>query len=106
MPELPDLRILADAFTAALAGREVISSRIARPLVLRGTGAELRAFEGRRLDRVEQRGKFLTAWFGADRIVINAMLTGRLGLATPSARAFTKTRTVFTQSLSARRDPG
>ena len=43
MPELPDLRILADAFTVALAGRPLIAADPKQPLVLRGTGAELRA---------------------------------------------------------------
>ena len=96
MPELPDLRILADAFTAALAGRTLDSAGLKQPLVLRGTGAELRSFVGRRLRGVEQRGKFLTLDFGADRIVINAMLTGRLGLARPGAKAFSSTALVLT----------
>jgi formamidopyrimidine-DNA glycosylase len=95
MPELPDLRILADAFSAALAGRELISTTVKQPLVLRGTSAELRGFVGRRLDGVTQRGKFLTLAFGSDRIVINAMLTGRLGLAKASTKAFTSTALVF-----------
>jgi formamidopyrimidine-DNA glycosylase len=86
VPELPDLRILADAFTASLAGRVLESAKLRQPLVLRGTSAELRGFEGLTLDSVEQRGKFLTLRLGADRIVFNAMLTGRLGLAEPGAR--------------------
>ncbi len=96
VPELPDLRILAEAFTAALAGRELRSAAVPQPLVLRGTSAELHDFEGRELERVEQRGKFLILRFGADRIVINAMLTGRLGLATPGSKPFGSTAVVFT----------
>ena len=96
MPELPDLRILADAFTAALAGRSLDATSLKQPLVLRGTAAELRSFEGQVLRRVTQRGKFLTLDFGAHRIVVNAMLTGRLGLARPGARAFTSTALVLT----------
>jgi len=96
VPELPDLRILAEAFTAALAGRRLSSSAVPQPLVLRGTSAELRDLEGRELARVEQRGKFLTLHFGADRIVINAMLTGRLGLAAPGSRPFASTALVLT----------
>jgi len=95
MPELPDLRILADAFTAALAGRLLESATLKQPLVLRGTGVELRGLEGRTLERIEQRGKFLTLDLGPDRIVINAMLTGRLGLARPGAKAFTSTALVL-----------
>ena len=109
MPELPDLRILADAFTVALAGRPVESTSLKQPLVLRGTGAELRGFEGRTLQRVQQRGKFLTFDLGTDRIVINAMLTGRLGLARPGAKAFGSTALVLTfgarQSLPSEVEP-
>jgi len=107
VPELPDLRILADAFTAALGGRTLESASVKQPLVMRGTSAELRALEGRCLEHVEQRGKFLTLHFGADRIVINAMLTGRLGLATPSAKPYGSTALVmqFTARDPARADP-
>ena len=106
MPELPDLRILAEAFTAALAGRRLGSSAIKQPLVLRGTAAELRGLEGAELERVEQRGKFLTLAFGTDRIVINAMLTGRLGLARPSAKAFGSTALVLRLGPRAGLPPG
>lgn len=95
MPELPDLRVLAEAFTAALAGRALESAVVRQPLVLRGTSAELRGFEGRTLDAVGQRGKFLRLRFGPDSIVVNAMLTGRLGLARPGSRAFTSTALVL-----------
>ncbi len=95
MPELPDLRVLADAFTAALAGRALEASTLKQPLVLRGTSAELRALEGSRLQRVTQRGKFLTFDLGPHRIVVNAMLTGRMGLAVPAAKAFTSTALVM-----------
>jgi formamidopyrimidine-DNA glycosylase len=77
-------------------GRELRSGLVAEPLVLRGTQAELRAFVGRRLGDVRQRGKFLTLDFGGDRIVINAMLTGRLGLATPGGKPFGATALVLT----------
>ena len=95
MPELPDLRVLADALTASLAGRPLEAATLEQPLVLRGTGAELRAFEGAELEGVGQRGKFLTFSFGPHRMVVNAMLTGRLGLAQPGAKAFTSTALVL-----------
>ncbi len=95
MPELPDLRILADAFTASLAGRALESATLVQPLVLRGTTAELREFEDLGCGRVEQRGKFLTLHFGDHRIVINAMLTGRLGLAEPGTKALSATALVL-----------
>jgi formamidopyrimidine-DNA glycosylase len=95
MPELPDLRILAEAFTASLAGRSLEGAVLTQPLVLRGTQAELRAYEGLDLDGIEQRGKFLTLHFGAHRIVVNAMLTGRMGLAEPAAKAWSATALVL-----------
>lgn len=96
MPELPDLHVLADAFTTALAGRPLLGATIGEPLVLRGTTSELRSMHGLRLERVSQRGKFLTLHLGAGRIVVNAMLTGRLGLAAPGSRPFSATALVLT----------
>ncbi|MGD0247859.1 MAG: DNA-formamidopyrimidine glycosylase family protein, partial [Candidatus Limnocylindrales bacterium] len=81
MPELPDLAILADAFHAALAGRPVLAAEAPGPLTVRGTPAELNALVGQRLLRFCRRGKFLWLEFERDRVVINAMLTGRLQLA-------------------------
>jgi formamidopyrimidine-DNA glycosylase len=97
VPELPDLRILAEAFTTALVGRPLQRTVVHQPLVLRGTNAELLSFEGRVLEAVAQRGKFLILTFGSRRrIVVNAMLTGRLGLAVPGSKAFGSTAVVFT----------
>lgn len=96
MPELPDLRILADAFTASLGARSLIDGAITQPLVMRGTGAELASLNGHALDGVVQRGKFLTLRFGEDRVVVNAMLTGRLGLARPGSKAFPQTALTLT----------
>lgn len=81
MPELPDLSILADAFHAALAGRALLAAEAPGPLTVRGTPAELDALVGQRLLRFYRRGKFLWLEFERDRVVINAMLTGRLQLA-------------------------
>lgn len=96
VPELPDLDILADAFTTALSGRAVEGHAVARPIVLRGTTRELEALRARALEGVERRGKFLTLAFGTGRIVVNAMLTGRLGLARPGARPAPQTALTLT----------
>jgi len=85
VPELPDLAILSDAFHAALAGRPVLAAEAPGPLTVRGTPAELNALVGQRLSRFHRRGKFLWLDFERDRVVINAMLTGRLQLATDAA---------------------
>jgi formamidopyrimidine-DNA glycosylase len=96
MPELPDLDILADAMAAALAGRPVVSSTLPQPLVLRGTARELDGLVGQTLLDVTQRGKFLTFTLSRDRVVMNPMLTGRLGLASPGTKALQSTAFTWT----------
>ncbi len=96
MPELPDLAILADAFDTALSGRALQEVSTPQSLVLRGTPAELAAFTGQRLLRIERRGKFLVFTFDRDRMILNPMLTGRLGLAVRGARPFPQTAAVLT----------
>ncbi|HEX7496440.1 MAG TPA: DNA-formamidopyrimidine glycosylase family protein [Candidatus Limnocylindrales bacterium] len=101
MPELPDLAILSDAFHAALAGRVVTSAEAPGPLTVRGTPAELNALVGQRLRRFSRRGKFLWLELDRDRVVINAMLTGRLQLAVgPQLRRPQKT--MFVMGFGAR----
>ena len=95
MPELPDLDILADAFHAALAGRPITGSSVPQTLVVRGTSGELAALEGQRLRALTQRGKFLMLELDGDRVTINPMLTGRLGLAAPGAKALASTAFVL-----------
>jgi formamidopyrimidine-DNA glycosylase len=96
IPELPDLDIVADALHAGLAGRPVVASDVPQPLVMRGTTAELAALEGQVLRSVRRRGKFLLFDLERDRVVINPMLTGRLGMAPPGAKAFQGTAYVMT----------
>jgi formamidopyrimidine-DNA glycosylase len=86
MPELPDLAILADALDEALTGRRMTGAKVPQTLVLRGTPAELAAFDGQLLKSVARRGKFLVFDFEHDRIVFNPMLTGRLGLAVAGSK--------------------
>jgi formamidopyrimidine-DNA glycosylase len=85
VPELPDLAILADAFHAGLAGRTVRSVDVRHPFVLRATPAEVAALEGQRLDSVRRRGKFLVFSFARDRLVANAMLSGRFRMSVAGA---------------------
>lgn len=95
VPELPDLAILADALDHALAGRPMIGAKVQQTLVLRGTPAELAAFDGQVLNSVRRRGKFLVFDFGRDRIVFNPMLTGRLGLALAGAKPWPQWAAAF-----------
>ena len=103
VPELPDLEILADAFHAALSGRNLVAAEALGPLTVRGTPTELAGFSGQRLERFHRRGKFLWLEFDRDRIAINAMLTGRLQLAqTPAAKRPQKT--LFVMRFGSRPD--
>jgi formamidopyrimidine-DNA glycosylase len=103
MPELPDLAVLADAFHAAMSGRPVAGVEAPGPLTVRGTPAEMEALVGQTLHRFFRRGKFLWLEFDRDRIAINAMLTGRLQLAT-SAKVKRPTKTTFVLRFGARSD--
>ena len=95
VPELPDLAILADAFQAGLVGRPLEAVQAPQSLVVRGTPEEQRALIGQSLEAVTRRGKFLTLAFSRDRVVLNPMLTGRLGLAAPGQKAFSNTAVVW-----------
>ncbi|HEY8169013.1 MAG TPA: DNA-formamidopyrimidine glycosylase family protein [Candidatus Limnocylindrales bacterium] len=91
MPELPDIAILADAFQAAFVGRTVLGTEARETLVVRGTPAELTALGSQVVERIERRGKFIVIDLTTDRIIVNAMLTGRLGLAPSGTKALTST---------------
>jgi formamidopyrimidine-DNA glycosylase len=95
VPELPDLTIVAEAFHAALAGRPIVSATAPGPLAIRGTPAELNDLVGQRLVDIRQRGKFLLIRLERDRIVVNAMLTGRFQLAVPGQKLPTKTAVIL-----------
>ena len=95
MPELPDLAILADALDEALTGRRMTGAKVPQTLVLRGTPAELAAFDGQLLRSVRRRGKFLIFDFERDQIVFNPMLTGRLGLAVAGTKPWPQWAAAF-----------
>jgi formamidopyrimidine-DNA glycosylase len=95
VPELPDLTVVAEAFHAALAGRQIVSTAAPGPLAVRGTPAELASLEGQTLTAVRQRGKFLHLDLDRDRVVVNPMLTGRFQLAAPGTKQPSKTAVVI-----------
>ena len=77
MPEAPDLEIVKDYLNDAVTGQEVLSARVLRPTVLRSLHGDFTVdLQGRRLEGVERRGKFLLASFGDTSLVVNPMLTG------------------------------
>jgi len=96
VPELPDLAILADALDSALSGRSLQAWATPQSLVVRGTPAELDSFVGQQLIEVWRRGKFIGFQFERDRLVLNPMLTGRIGLAAPKTKPLPNTAVVLT----------
>jgi len=91
MPELPDLEAIRQALAPRLAGVEIVSAQILRPIVVRNLlgGDFASPLVGRRLAGVGRRGKFLlmplaesTVW-----LVINPMLAGRLRYGEPLPRS-------------------
>jgi formamidopyrimidine-DNA glycosylase len=103
VPELPDLTIVAEAFHAALVGRQISAVAAPGPLAVRGTPGELEALVGQRVTDIGRRGKFLLIDLDADRVVVNPMLTGRFQLARPGEKLPTKTAVVL--SFGARKSP-
>jgi formamidopyrimidine-DNA glycosylase len=103
VPELPDIAILTDAFQAGLAGRPILESRAPETLVVRGTPVELAALQGQQVRSVTRRGKFIVLDLTTDRIIVNAMLTGRLGLGGVGTKPLT--RTAWTLRLGPRPGP-
>jgi formamidopyrimidine-DNA glycosylase len=99
VPELPDLAILADAFHAGLAGRALRSLDVRHPFVLRATPPEVEALRGQEIRSIRRRGKFVVFSFERDRLVANAMLTGRFRMspvgAVPARRGGTKEGLLF-----------
>jgi formamidopyrimidine-DNA glycosylase len=87
VPELPDLDVVADAFHAALAGREMTGARALMPLAVRGTPAELEALAGQRVTGIARIGKLLDVRLDRDRVIVNPMLTGRFQLAARGEKA-------------------
>jgi formamidopyrimidine-DNA glycosylase len=106
VPELPDLAVVVDALHAALAGRPVNSATAPGPLAVRGTPAELQALVGQTLDAVGRRGKFVELALNRDRVIVNAMLTGRFQLAAPGTKLPGKTALVLGFGPRAGRPPG
>ena len=95
VPELPDLTIVAEAFDAALRGRQITSATAPGPLAVRGTPAELEALVGQSVRAIRRHGKFLEIDLDRDRIVVNPMLTGRFQLAGAGEKAPTKTAVIL-----------
>ena len=78
MPEAPDLEIVKDFLNEHTRGLTIRSARVLKPSVVRPVAGDLASgLEGRVLEAVERRGKFLLVHVsGAHVLAINPMLTG------------------------------
>jgi formamidopyrimidine-DNA glycosylase len=88
MPELPDLEVICEFLSPRLAGVNITSVDMRRPLIVRNLlGGELADhLTGRRLASVGRRGKFLLLALEGDMtLVVNPMLAGRIRYGEPLA---------------------
>jgi len=107
LPELPELEHLRQALTRYAAGKKILHVALnpARAFVIRYPPNDFaRDLQGRTLDRIERRGKFLLFLFRDDgpALVINPMLSGRFAYASRAAPALAST--CFTLQLSGGED--
>jgi len=103
LPELPELELLRESLTRYAAGKTILHVVLnpARAFVIRYPPSDFAGdLAGRRLDRVERRGKFLLFQFRDDgpTLVINPMLSGRFAYCSRAAPALPSS--CFTLQLS------
>lgn len=102
MPELPDLEVIRRYLAPRLAGAQVESVEVRRPVIVRNLlGGDVRTLlTGRSFSAVARRGKFLLLPFSGDPLwlVVNPMLAGRLRYGQPLARG--RARDALVLSLS------
>ncbi len=100
MPEAPDLEVIREFLEERAIGARIEFAEVVKPSVLRSLRGDMTSdIEGRALDRIERRGKFLILRLSDDRLlVINPMLTGAIQYCALGDRRFK--RTCFMLSLS------
>ncbi len=89
MPELPDLQVIREFLAPRIAGVQILSAEVRRPLILRNLlgGEAADCLVGRRFTGVLRRGKFLLLPLDNDTwLVINPMLAGRIRYGDPLPR--------------------
>lgn len=107
MPELPELELLSSALTRYSSGKTIIGvvPNPARAFVIRYPPMDfVRDLQGRTIDNVERRGKFLIFNFrdGGPKLIVNPMLSGRFAYTSRAAPALPSA--CFTLQLSGAED--
>lgn len=98
MPELPDLEVIREVFSRRLVGKTVERLEVVRPIVLRvlAPRAAQELVEGRRVEGIARRGKFLLFEFsGGTWAAINLMLAGALRLCEARERVLARDYLLF-----------
>jgi formamidopyrimidine-DNA glycosylase len=101
VPELPDLEIIREFLAPRLAAVQIASAHVLRPLIVRNFyGDDVNArLAGRRISRVERRGKFLILTLDDGQfLVFHPMLAGRIRYGAPLAK--NRTRDAFALHLA------
>ena len=100
MPEAPDLEVIKDFLNREALGRNIASSRVLKPTVLRSFVSDFSGnLEGKTLQEVHRKGKFLLLELSGDQwLAVNPMLTGAFQYCDSQQRVQKKTCVVMTLS--------
>ena len=93
MPEAPDLEIVREVLKRRAIGARIDSATVLKPSVLRSLSGDLAPdIQGRSLERVQRRGKYLLFHLSGHRmLVVNPKLTGAVQYCMPQDRVFKRT---------------
>ena len=83
MPELPELQALVERLNEALAGRALASAEVLQFSALKTVSPSPMDLEGRTLQGVGRRGKYLIFDFGDSRVLVHLSQGGRVDIEDP-----------------------
>ena len=83
MPELPELQALAERLNDALAGRALVGAEVLQFSALKTVNPSPMDLEGRTLQGVGRRGKYLIFDFGSARVLVHLSQGGRVEVEDP-----------------------
>jgi formamidopyrimidine-DNA glycosylase len=93
VPELPEVETVVRTVAPRIVGRRILDAQFYSRQVLRHCGAKPELLQGRRVKRVERRGKFIVVHLDRGYLVIHLGMTGQILFDTPRT---THTRAIFT----------
>ncbi|MGO1384362.1 MAG: bifunctional DNA-formamidopyrimidine glycosylase/DNA-(apurinic or apyrimidinic site) lyase [Arachnia sp.] len=100
MPELPEVEVVRRGLAGHLVGRRFDAVHVLHPRPVRSHpgGAEgmIRALEGRTVDAVRRRGKFMWLVLDEDALVVHLGMSGQFRINDPGDELVRNTRVLFT----------